>query len=106
MPRNLYEERERARKLATSIVSWAIMGVGVAFLVMAVVVGLQRDAGLTALALVLGFIGLVTMIGGFFFHLIPSRVDALEEGKREYAARQREAEGHDGATGNEHAPEE
>lgn len=85
----LEETRERSRRYATSIVSFAIMMVGVAFVVFALFLTIRGGLALVFLAMLLGGIGLAALLGGFFFHLVPSRLEALAEEKREYDRRQR-----------------
>lgn len=92
MARTLQEERDRSRSLATSIVSFAIMGVGVAFLVLSVLLVVRGGLGFLFLSILLGGIGAAALVGGFFFHLVPSRIEELAEEKREYDRRQREEE--------------
>ena len=92
MAPTLEEQRDRSRGLATSIVAFAIMAIGLAFLIMAVLLPLRGGLGLLFVGIVLGGLGAAALLGGFFFHLVPSRLEALEEEKRAYDARVREEE--------------
>lgn len=88
----LEETRERSRRVATSIVSFAIMGIGVAFVLFALFLTIRGGLALVFLSILVGGIGIVALLGGFFFHLVPSRLEALAEEKRAYDARQRAEE--------------
>ncbi len=88
-PRTLEEQRERSRSVATSIVSIAIMLLGAAFLLLAVFLPLRGGLGFLFVSILLGGIGAVALAGGFFFHLVPSRLEALADEKREHDRRDR-----------------
>lgn len=85
----LEETRERSRRYATSIVSFAIMAMGAAFVIFAILLTVRGGLALVFLAILLGGIGAAALVGGFFFHLVPSRLEELAEEKREYDRRQR-----------------
>jgi fatty acid desaturase len=87
----LAEERERARSLATRIVSFAIGLVGLVLIAFAVVLVIQGGGGLLLLAILLFFAGIFIAAIGFFFQLVPFRLDELAGMKREYDARVRDA---------------
>lgn len=84
------QERERARRLATSIVALALGLAGVVLVVLAIVLVVRGGASLIFLALIVALLGLGLGAAGFFFQLVPLRVDELAAEKREYDARQRE----------------
>lgn len=84
------QERERARRLATSIVAIALGLTGLTLVILAVVLVVRGGASLIALALLVGLLGLGLGAAGFFFQLVPLRVDELAEEKRDYDRRQRE----------------
>lgn len=86
----LMQERERARRVATTIVSLAMGLVGLTLLVLAVVIGIRGGGGVIFLAVVVGILGLGLAAAGFFFQLVPMRVDELADQKRDYDRRQRE----------------
>lgn len=88
----LEEQRDRSRRLATSIVSFAIMSVGVAFLLFAIFLTLRGGLALVFLSFLLGGLGVFAVLGGFFFHLVPARLEALAEEKREFDRRERAEE--------------
>ena len=85
----MMRERERARRLATTIVSLAMALVGVTLIVLAVALAL-RGGGLIFLAIIVGLLGLALGAAGFFFQLVPMRLDELAEQKRETDRRLRE----------------
>lgn len=85
----MMQERERARRLATTIVSLALALAGLMLVALAIVLAIQGGAGLVFLALVLGVLGAGLAAGGFFFQLVPLRVDELAQEKREYDQRMR-----------------
>lgn len=84
------QERERARRLATSIVALALGLAGVVLVVLAIVLVVRGGASLIFLALIVALLGLGLGAAGFFFQLVPLRIDELAAEKREYDARQRE----------------
>lgn len=86
----LMQERERARRLATNIVALALGLTGVTLLVLAVVLVVRGGAALLFLSLIVGLLGLGLAAAGFFFQLVPLRVDALAQEKRDHDLRQRE----------------
>lgn len=79
----LSERRERARRLATSIVSAAIALVGVMLVVFAVVLVVRGGPAFLFLALLLFLVGAVLAGLGFFFQLVPFRLQELAAQKRE-----------------------
>lgn len=83
-------ERERARRLATGIVATALAIVGLTLVVLAVVMVVRGGAALILLSIVVGIIGIVLCAAGFFFQLVPFRLDELAAGKRDYDRRTRE----------------
>lgn len=84
-------ERERNRNLATTLVSLAIGVMGIAFLGFAAALTFRGGGfGGVLIGLFVGFVGLAILASGFFFQLVPLRVDALAEEKREYDVRVRE----------------
>lgn len=85
-------DRERARTLATSIVSWAIGIAGVTLVVFAVFLVIRGGLPLVFLALLVGALGAGLAALGFFFQLVPIRIDELAEEKREYDRRVRAGE--------------
>jgi len=86
----LLRERERARRLATTIVAAALGIAGVLLLVLAVVMVVRGGAALILLSVVVGTIGLLLAGAGFFFQLVPFRLDELAAQKRDYDRRERE----------------
>lgn len=85
----LAQDRERARRLATGIVSVAIGLVGVMLVVLAVVLLVRGGLGFLFLSLILGIVGAALALLGLFFQLVPFRLAQLEEDKREYDRRTR-----------------
>ena len=83
-------DRERARRVATSIVSVAIAIVGVTLVVFAILLLVRGGAGFIFLALLLGLVGAALAALGFFFQLVPFRLHELAEEKRAYDKRVRE----------------
>ena len=83
----MLQERERARRIATNIVALAMGLVGLTLVVLAIYLVFQ-GGGLVLLAIVVGVLGLALAAGGFFFQLVPLRVDELADEKRAYDARQ------------------
>lgn len=86
----LPSERERARRLATNIVSLAIGLAGVMLVVFAIFLVIRGGLPLIFLAILVGVIGAVLAILGFFFQLVPFRLQELEDEKRDYDQRVRE----------------
>lgn len=89
---SLPADRERARRLATSVVSVAIAVAGVTLVVFAVMLLVRGGAGFVFLALLLGLVGAGLAALGFFFQLVPFRLHELAEDKRAYDRRARERE--------------
>lgn len=85
-------DRERARSIATTIVSVAIAVVGLTLVVFAVLLLVRGGAGFVFLALLLGVVGAGLAALGFFFQLVPFRLNELAEEKRAYDRRMRERE--------------
>jgi len=90
MTRTLQQERERARGLATRIVAGAIMVLAATLLVFAFFLTLYGGVGYLFLSILLGVAGLALGLVGFFFQLVPMRLDELASQKREYDARERD----------------
>lgn len=88
----LPSERERARQLATRIVSLAIGIVGVTLVFFAVFLVVRGGLPLVFLALIVGVIGVGLAALGFFFQLVPFRLQELAEEKRDYDRRVRDGE--------------
>ncbi|GEM_PF-5941914 len=86
----LARQRERARGLATRIVSAAIVVLGLTLLVFAAFLTLYGGAGYLFLSVLMGLAGLALGLVGFFFQLVPLRLDELAQQKREYDARRRD----------------
>jgi hypothetical protein len=86
----MMQERERARRFATTLVSLALALAGLMLVVLAIVLVIQGGGGLVFLALVLGVLGAGLAVAGFFFQLVPLRVDELAEEKRAYDRRMRD----------------
>lgn len=76
-------EQEKARRIATSIVSVAIAVVGVTLALFAVLLVLRGGWGFLFVALLLLAAGVVLALLGLFFNLVPMRLDELAEAKRE-----------------------
>lgn len=85
----LTEDRERARRLATVIVSVAIALAGVTLVVLAVTLVVRGGLSFLFLSILLGVLGAGLALLGFFFQLVPFRLAELEQEKREYDARVR-----------------
>lgn len=85
----LAQDRERARRLATGIVSIAVGMAGVTLLVLAIALVVKGGLGFLFLSLVLGVLGLGLALLGLFFQLVPFKLAELEQEKREYDARTR-----------------
>lgn len=85
----LLEERERARGLATRIVSVAIGAAGLALVAFAIALLVRGGVEFLFLSLVLFLVGGATALLGFFFQLVPLRLAELEEEKRAYDQRRR-----------------
>lgn len=83
------EERERARRIATNIVALAMGLAGLTLLGLAIALAIQGGGGLIFLAIIVGVAGLALAAAGFFFQLVPLRVDELAQEKRDYDRRQR-----------------
>ena len=86
----LGEEREKARRFATTVVSAAIGVVGVTLVLFSILVVVRGGAGLLFLAVILFGIGAFLALLGFFFQLVPFRLQELEEEKREHDRLRRE----------------
>ena len=80
-------ERERARRLATTIVAIAMGIAGLMLIGLAIALAVKGGGGLFFLALLIGAFGLALGAAGFFFQLVPLRVDELAEEKRDYDRR-------------------
>jgi fatty acid desaturase len=86
----LAEERERARRLATTIVSAAIALLGVMLAVFAFFLVFRGGLGFLFLAILLFALGAFLALLGFFFQLVPFRLQELADQKRERDRRARE----------------
>ena len=82
------EERERARRLATTVVSGAIAIVGLTLVAFAILLVVRGGFAFLFLALLVFVIGALLSALGFFFQLVPFKLAELEQEKREYDARQ------------------
>ena len=85
----LTEDREKARRVATGIVSVAIALAGVTIVILAVTLVVRGGLGFLFLSLLLGVLGAGLALLGFFFQLVPFRLAELEQEKRDYDARVR-----------------
>lgn len=85
----MMERREKARRLATGIVAIAMGFAGLTLVALAVALAWMGKGGLLFLALIVGALGLALAAAGFFFQLVPLRVDELAEEKRAYDRRTR-----------------
>lgn len=85
----LPEERERARRLATTIVAAAIGLAAFTLVVLAVLLVVRGGLGFLFLSLLLVAIAAVLGLVGFFFQLVPFRLHELAEEKRAYDQRER-----------------
>lgn len=83
----MMQQREKARRVATNIVAIALALAGLTLITLAVALGIKGGGGLIFLALILGLMGLGLVAAGFFFQLVPLRVDELAQEKREYDLR-------------------
>lgn len=86
----LAEERERARRVATGIVSAAIGIVGLTLVILAIILVVRGGLGFVFLAILLLAIGGALALVGFFFQLVPFRLQELADEKRDYDQRQRQ----------------
>lgn len=79
----LAEERERARRWATTIVSAAIGIAGLTLAFFGVVLLVRGGVAFLILSILLVVGGLLLAALGFFFQLVPFRIQELAEGKRD-----------------------
>lgn len=79
----LREERERAHRLATSVVSAAIAVVGVTLVLFAVLLVVRGGIGFLFLSLLLLVVGLGVALLALFFQLVPFRLAELAALKRQ-----------------------
>ena len=86
----LPSERERARRLATNVVSLAIGIAGVTLVFFSIFLVLRGGAPLIFLAILIGGLGAVLAILGFFFQLVPFRLQELADEKRDFDQRVKE----------------
>lgn len=86
---SLAERRDRARRLATTIVSIAIGVLGVTLLLFAFFLTYRGGPAFLFLSIILFVAGAGLALLGFFFQLVPFRVAQLAEEKREYDRQQR-----------------
>jgi len=84
----LAEDRARARGLATRIVAWALAIVGITFVVLGVVLTVRGGVVFLFVSLLLGIFGLALAGVGFFFQLVPFRLEELAREHRDYDVRQ------------------
>lgn len=87
---NRQAQRDRARHLATTIVSGAIAIVGLTLVVLSIMLVVRGGWGFAFLALIVFIIGALLSALGFFFQLVPFRLAELQEEKNAYDARVRE----------------
>ena len=80
-------DRERARRVATSIVAVAIAVAGLTLVIFAILLLIRGGLGFLFLALLLMVVGGGLAALGFFFQLVPFRLAELREEKRAYDAR-------------------
>lgn len=85
----LPQDRERARRIATNIVAVAIAIVGLTLLVFSIVLVLRGGMGFLFLGIVLFLLGAALAALGFFFQLVPFRLQELADDKRAYDQRER-----------------
>lgn len=85
-------DRERARRLATSIVSLAIGIAGLTLVGFAIVLPIRGGLPLIFLAIIVGAVGAALAILGFFFQLVPFRLQELADEKRDYDRRVKSGE--------------
>lgn len=85
-------DRERARRLATTIVAVAIGVAGLTLVLFAILLLVRGGLGFLFLALLLFVVGAALAGLGFFFQLVPFRLQELADEKRAYDQRQRERE--------------
>lgn len=81
--RTFVSDRERARRLATLVVSVAIGALGVTLVVFALFLFVQGGFGFFFLALLVGLAGAALALLGFFFQLVPFRLQELADLKHE-----------------------
>ncbi len=91
----LAEERERARSLATRIVSLAIGFMGIVLMVFAFFLTYRGGAALLLLTILLFVLGAIVAAIGFFFQLVPFKLDELAALKREHDAKRRDEDSTD-----------
>lgn len=84
------EEQEKARRLATVVVSIAIGLAGVTLAVFAVVLTAKGGLGFLFLSVILFALGAALALIGFFFQLVPVKLEELAEQTRDYDKRQRD----------------
>ena len=84
----MMQQREKARRIATNIVALAMGLAGLTLLALAVALAIKGGGGLLFLAMIVGVFGIALAAAGFFFQLVPLRVDELAEEKRAYDRRQ------------------
>lgn len=85
----LPEDREQARRIATNVVAVAIAIVGLTLLVFSVVLVLRGGMGFLFLGIVLFLLGAALAALGFFFQLVPFRLQELADEKRAFDERER-----------------
>lgn len=83
----LAEERERARRWATTIVSAAIGIAGLTLAFFGVILLVRGGIAFLVLSILLVLGGLLLAALGFFFQLVPFRLQELATGKRDHDRR-------------------
>lgn len=83
------EDRERARRLATTLVSVAIGLAGLTLIALSIVLVVRGGVALVFLSVILFLVGAALAALGFFFQLVPFRLEELAAEKREYDKRTR-----------------
>lgn len=86
---SLEADRDRARRVATTIVSVAIGIVGLTLVALSVLLLVKGGGQLLFLSIILFVLGAGLSALGFFFQLVPFRVQELAEQKRDYDRRTR-----------------
>ena len=83
-------DRERAHRWAASIVAIALAVVGITLLVFAVLLALRGGLGFLFVAILLFLVGAGLAALGFFFQLVPFRLQELADEKRAHDRRTRD----------------
>lgn len=85
----LQEEREKAHRVAATIVSAAIAILGVTLVVLAIFLVVKGGWGFLFVSILLFALGAALATVGFFFQLVPFRVAELAQMKRDHDQRER-----------------